>query len=246
MHILTSYRCGLLLGLVKLAYSTDEECAYHAALSFRKLAPNLTAHPIIIYAGGNSYKDIGYFYYEHFHCYQLKLVCIGFKALFHLMKSPHFNTQKQAASALRDLAANSDYKLKCAEEGGIVAMITLARQLESALQALAMAGLRHLSSNEVLKIPIIEERALRPVLHNAAFNDMDIHLQAAGLLANLSELLANQVVMVEEGSCITLVNLAFSTNEEVQQVRFKKNIVIINCFLSRHIIILKLILSVFF
>jgi hypothetical protein len=39
-------------GLVKLAYSTDEECAYHAALSFRKLAPNLTAHPIIIYAGG--------------------------------------------------------------------------------------------------------------------------------------------------------------------------------------------------
>ena len=95
--------------MVSLAYSTDEECAYHAALSFRKLSPNLTAHPVIIYAG-------------------------GFKALFHLMKSVHFNTQKQAVSALRDLTANSDYKLKCAEEGGITALITLARQPEDVLQ----------------------------------------------------------------------------------------------------------------
>jgi vacuolar protein 8 len=169
------------------------------------------------------------------------MVVTGFKALFHLMKSPHFNTQKQAASALRDLAANSDYKLKLAEEGGIAALVTLCRQVEPALQALAIAGLRfsffsylesfkicisliinlsffrHLSSNEVLKTPIVEERALRPVLHNAAFNDIDIHLQSAGLLANLSELLVNQVIMVEEGSCITLVNLAYSNNDEVQQ-----------------------------
>ena len=55
----------ILSGLVLLAYSTDEECSYHAALSFRKLAPNLKSHPIIVYAG-------------------------GFKALFHLMHSGTF------------------------------------------------------------------------------------------------------------------------------------------------------------
>jgi hypothetical protein len=60
-----------------------------------------------------------------------------------------------------------------------------------------MAALRHLSSNEVLKVPIVEERALRPILKNASFNVIDIHLQAAGILANLSELLVNQTIMVK-------------------------------------------------
>lgn len=45
----------------------------------------------------------------------------------------------------------------------------------------------------------------------------DIHLQAAGLLANLSEASENQVVMVDDGVIGGLVNLAFSSNPEVQQ-----------------------------
>jgi hypothetical protein len=85
-------------GLVHLAFSTDEECSYHAAMCFRKLSPNLKSHPIMVYAG-------------------------AFKALFHLLKSSNVNTQKQAAAALRDICANPDYKLKCAEEGGIRALI---------------------------------------------------------------------------------------------------------------------------
>lgn len=72
-------------GLVSLAYSTDDECAYHAAMCFRKLSPNLKSHPILVYAG-------------------------GFKSLFHLLKSTNINTQKQAGGALRDVCANSDYK----------------------------------------------------------------------------------------------------------------------------------------
>jgi len=75
----------------------------------------------------------------------------GFKSLFHLLKSTNLNTQKQAAAALRDLAANSDYKLKCAEEGGIEALIELSRHPEDQIQALAIAALRHLSLNDTLK-----------------------------------------------------------------------------------------------
>ena len=81
-------------GLVRLAFSQDEECSYNAAMSFRKLAPNLKSHPVLVYAG-------------------------AYKALFHLMKLPHQNTQRQAAAALRDLSANPEYKLRCAEDGGI-------------------------------------------------------------------------------------------------------------------------------
>jgi hypothetical protein len=96
-------------GLIHLAKSEDEDCSYQAALCFRKLSPNLKSHPVMVYAG-------------------------VFQALFHLMTSTNINTQKQAASALRDICANPDYKVKCAEEGGIQALIRLSRSDEEQLQ----------------------------------------------------------------------------------------------------------------
>merc|ERR1711988_973892 len=161
-------------------------------MSFRKLSPNLKSHPIIVYSG-------------------------GLKALFALLERPHLNTQKQAASALRDICANPDYKLKCAEEGGIDATIMLMRQPEQALQALGMAALRHLSTNDALKRTILDRRALRPALKCAQHKNEDLHLQCAGLIANESELQINQVRMVEDGCVVGLVDLAYSHNDEVQQ-----------------------------
>ena len=85
-------------GLVHLSESVDDECCYHAALSFRKLTPNLKSHPPLVYSG-------------------------AFKALFRLMELPNLNTQRQASSAVRDLCANPENKLKCADDGGIEALI---------------------------------------------------------------------------------------------------------------------------
>lgn len=100
---------GGIPGLVHLCYSDDEECCYHAALSFRKLSPNLKSHSVMVYAG-------------------------AFKALFRLMSLAHLNTQKQAASALRDMCANPEYKVRCAEDGGLPALVQLIRQPDEELQ----------------------------------------------------------------------------------------------------------------
>lgn len=180
-------------GLVRLAFSADQECCYHSAMSFRKLAPNLKSHPVLVYAG-------------------------TYKALFHLLTLPHQNTQRQAAAALRDLAANPEYKLRCAEDGGIPAMVDLVRQqADEELQALGLAALRHISMEDSLKKMIVQERALRPSLKAITSNNEDIQLQCAGLLANLSELAENQIPMVEDSAVVGLVTLAFSKNPEIQQ-----------------------------
>lgn len=74
-------------GLNALALSTDPECQYHAALSFRKLSPNLASHRGMCYGG-------------------------GLNALFYLLKAKDFKTRRQAATALRDLCAHADHKMK--------------------------------------------------------------------------------------------------------------------------------------
>lgn len=74
-------------GLNALALSVDAECQYHAALSFRKLSPNLASHRGMCYGG-------------------------GLKALFHLLNVNDFKTRRQAATSLRDLCAHADHKMK--------------------------------------------------------------------------------------------------------------------------------------
>lgn len=76
-----------LSGLNALAMSTDPECQYHAALSFRKLSPNLASHRGMCYGG-------------------------SLKALFHLLIVKDFMTRRQAATALRDLCAHAHHKTK--------------------------------------------------------------------------------------------------------------------------------------
>lgn len=72
--------------LLNIVTAEDDDCCYHVALSLRKLSPNLNSHPAIIFAN-------------------------GFKVLFKLIEHSDPNTQRQAATALRDLCANPDYKV---------------------------------------------------------------------------------------------------------------------------------------
>lgn len=85
-------------GLIALGLSPDPECQYHAAMSFRKLGPNLRAH-----AGLFANK--------------------GMATLLFLIKVLDLKTRRQAATALRDLAANDEFKVQYASEGGIEALI---------------------------------------------------------------------------------------------------------------------------
>ena len=69
--------------------------------------------------------------------------------------------KRRAATALGDLAANAQWKLKFVEEGGLRACVSLARDDDIDLQCLALAALRHLPLNDRIKHKIVEEAALQ-------------------------------------------------------------------------------------
>lgn len=188
-NLLTSfkYQAGVIadgvVGLVHLARSADAECQYNSAVSFRKLTPNTESHQEIVQRG-------------------------GLEALFDLLlvrDSKDVPTRRQAATALRDLSANQSVRSTFAEKNGIEAMVRLSGATELSLQSLAAATLRHLSTEDDLKRPIVEAGALPPTLRNASrAPHEDLKCQVAGLFANLSENLENQISLVSNG-CVTVL-----------------------------------------
>jgi hypothetical protein len=115
-----------LVGLIHLGHSADEECQFQAALSFRKLAPNMSSHRALIYGG-------------------------ALEALFFLVNVKDIKTRRQAALALRDLSANPEFKKKYVADGGLTTMISLAKDEAVELVILAISTLRHLSLDVDLK-----------------------------------------------------------------------------------------------
>jgi Armadillo/beta-catenin-like repeat len=155
-------------GLIALAYTTDTECQYHAALSLRKLTPNLASHSGICSKG-------------------------GLPALIKLLAVRDLKTRLQAATALRDLSAHPDHKLLFAQEGGLVAAVALGLEREVELQVLAVAMVRHLALHPDLKRECVQAGALRPVVRCVRWANEDLQCQCAGVMANLSEDQLNQV-----------------------------------------------------
>ncbi|KAF1331179.1 Vacuolar protein, partial [Globisporangium splendens] len=186
-----------LTGLVHLGLSLDTECQYNAALAFRKLAPNFASHRGIIYEG-------------------------GLKMLFFLLQVKEVNIRRQAILALQDITANNEHKRKYVEEGGLRALITFLRDADIPLQAPTLAAFRHLSlSHAKIKQQIVECGALRPLLrcmNNSNTKNLDLQCQCTGLVANLSEYLANQTKIADEVLTSALVTLAFSVDSaEIHQ-----------------------------
>ena len=98
------------------------------------------------------------------------------------------------------MASNREHKVTFAQEGGLRAMISLAREDDLTLQILAIGTLRHLSLSSRVKKPMIEEGALGPIFERVeTSDDLDLLQQCAGVLANCSENGQNQVSMIKDG-----------------------------------------------
>lgn len=211
-------------GILSLIFrADDEDCILHAAIILRKLAPNLASHRAIIQ------ND-------------------GYKALFQLLvySNPGLKRdeiRKYGASALRDISANPEFKLRCFEEGAVQELIALARDEDEELQTLAYSTLRHLSLAHDIRDRIFStdpklsafdandsmtrstnknRKILRCIMKASKIPNEDLHAQIAGFLANMSESMRNQSMMIEEGMATCLFNLAFTTYDgnksaEVQQ-----------------------------
>jgi len=116
----TFFRDGETDSLVNISRLEDYECAYNAAVAFRKLSANSLAH-------------------EYF------LSCDWLGAVFDLSRREERNIQLQSAAALRDFSSNQDFKVAFAEMGGIHTAIELSSHPDIDLKAIAFGIIRHLS-----------------------------------------------------------------------------------------------------
>ena len=202
-NLLTSFEhqaiviAGGLPSLIHLALGPDAECQYNAALSFRNLTPNKHSHDKIVRTGGVE----------------------ALLTLLNVRDSKEVPTRQQAATALRDLAANPMLRLTLAEKSSLEAMVRLSgTSRDSTLQMLATATLRHHSIVDELKRPVVEHGALPVAVQNAMHKNEDLQCQIAGLFANLSENLENQIDLVSSGAIPVLAELShIDANLEIQQ-----------------------------
>ena len=182
-----------LKALAQTGYSDDPFCQFHAALCYRKLAPNVASHAGIINEG-------------------------GVPPLIKLSKSAAMEVRLEAAVAMRDLAADPEHKLMFAEEGGAVALIDAVSDNDERIAGLALAGLRHLALNKELKGTIVDCNGLTPIFARCNSNVPEIQIQGAGLLANLSERVRNQSIMARhELGFQSLIALSRSEQQQVQE-----------------------------
>ena len=155
---------------LQVGFSDDPQCQFHAALCYRKLSPNVASHKGVVMDG-------------------------GLPPLFKLSKAPFLEARIEAAIALRDFAADPEYKLMFGEEGGVRVMIDITLEEDIRLQCLSMAGLRHLSLNDDMKVLIVEQDGLTPIFSRCTTTDAELQRQCIGVVANLTERVKNQSIM---------------------------------------------------
>ena len=185
---------GGLYEIIRLSSEDDDECKYHTALCLRKLGQNSLSHAVIFKYGLTSLKN--------------------------LLKSSCFNTRTKAATALRDLCANSKYKVEIEEAGIVEELIDIVRQKDIEMQTLCVACLRHLSEDPVLKKKIVDCGSLPPVIRCTSWATEDLKCQISGLLANVSEREENHAHIVKAGTLPVLIRFCSNTHLEILQVMF--------------------------
>jgi vacuolar protein 8 len=179
----TFFRDGETDSLVNISKLEDYECAYNAAVAFRKLSANSLAH-------------------EYF------LSCDWLSAVFDLSRREERNIQLQIAAALRDFSSNQDFKVAFAEMGGIHTAIELSSHPDIDLKAIAFGIIRHLSIPMQLKRKLVDCGIVSIMADCATLADNeDLLYQCASSIANMAEHAHNKVALVNMGVLRCLVAL---------------------------------------
>ena len=167
-----------------LSHSSDFECQYNIALSFRKLATNIKNHDFL------ATED-------------------SIKSMIRLAQCQQPNSQLQAASALRDIAANHNMKLDFVHKGGLTAAISMLNDQTLNLRIIAMNIFHHLSLSTRLRRMLMDEGAFVPICDICvSHNDHNMLFQCAGILANLCECEHQRETLIAQGILDHLIKLA--------------------------------------
>lgn len=176
--------------LMRVAKVDDHECQYNCALAFHKLSGSPSVHGAL-------------------------LASVAVKTIHALLACPGLDVQHQAAGALKNLTVCKKNKPKLAEDGTVRALIALLRSVDETLKCMGAAGLRNLTLHSPIKTLAVAEGVLPPLMSCCFVDNDDARLQCAGVLANLSENVHNQLRIAQDddgNGMSALVALADAAN----------------------------------
>ena len=177
-----------------LSNSTDSECLYYVTIALRKMVQNTTTHSIILH---NALQSL-----------MTKVATVDDRTRLHILV------------VLRDIAGNSDLKVKLAKLGPFNYIVPLLRLMCTKVQTLVLSILRHLSLEDSLKSIIIQCNIVGAISRNVPKAPEDFRCQATALLANLSEIAFSQPKLVNEGAVSALVTVHRHENLEIKMVSY--------------------------
>lgn len=179
-----------LKSLVQIQTATCEDCDCLAALSFSKLG----------FSTGVS-ND-------------------GLKYMLILMKSKHECTRKYAASAMRNLSASSEEKDAFFKLGIPGFMAEVLNDKEKDLDVLAAATLRSLSCNSLITDKFLDNGILHSVIRSISKATVELKSQIAAIIANLSEHLECQPIMIAHAVVKAIGALSTIAHGDTLKVRY--------------------------
>ena len=97
-------------------------------------------------------------------------------------------------------------------------MIELVKESDKDNQIIAVATLRHLSSNNMIKDNFADSGMMQSVIRCIAWANEDMRCQTAGLFANLSEHIECHPTMVSTGIVGAIDSLLSIENDDIAQV----------------------------
>ena len=191
----TFIRQGL-SGLVQLQAASCADCDYLAALSISKLSVTVGSIPA--------------------------LVDNALKYILSLIKANDIMTRKYAATALRNVSARSEEKDVFFKLGIPTLMVEVLSGKETDLDVLVAATLRSLSCSKCVVDNLLESGILHCVTRSIPNASIDLKVEIAATLGNLSEHVECQPIMISHGAVRAIGALSAVNNhhEDIWRVRF--------------------------
>ena len=155
---------------------SDYECTRYCLLTLANLAVNVANHPLLMkraletLAGFSKHRDIK--------CRQHAVFCVG------------------------NLCSNMDNLDDIVSSGTLRTIITYAfpsSDVSANVQFQAVAALRGLAVHAVLRILIVREGAMEPLILAAKSDSIEVQREAAAALCNLAMAEENKVIMARGG-----------------------------------------------
>jgi hypothetical protein len=170
---------------------SDHECTRYCLLTLTNLAVNKDNHPLLMSTALETLADFSK--HRDIKCRQHAVFCIG-----NLCSNPDNLQQIMSSGILRTLIT---YAFPSSDNS-------------SNVQFQAVAALRGLATHQILRVQIVREGALEPLIMSTKSNSIEVQREAAAAICNLAMSEENKVALARGGVLPVLINLAMSGDDQ--------------------------------